>query len=199
MQGYPAVGPRPCVSVLSTGPVQELPGCPGPLLRLAASWGLRPVLRGPPVSAPKVSPIPCPSRSCVHCCKAHRGLCVSPAPHNPGHLGPFLVGWGHLGQRLMCPLLCTPRAGFEQDVEGSTGLTGTCHGEGGHKGMWGDSGVRVLCGGHLGTLRDIGPVEGCWGTRGHRGMPVPPGGHLDDPGGCGGPWGAWVAPGRGCG
>ncbi|NWZ28611.1 SEM6C protein, partial [Asarcornis scutulata] len=35
-------------------------------------------------------------------------------------------------------------AGFEQDIEGSTGLTGTCHGEGGHKGTWGDGGVWVL-------------------------------------------------------
>lgn len=40
-------------------------------------------------------------------------------------------------QRLMRPLLCAPRAGFEQDIEGSTGLTGTCHGEGGHEGTVG--------------------------------------------------------------
>uniref|UniRef100_A0A8B9BU91 Semaphorin 6C n=1 Tax=Anser brachyrhynchus TaxID=132585 RepID=A0A8B9BU91_9AVES len=62
-------------------------------------------------------------------------------------------------------------AGFEQDVEGATGLTGTCHGEGGPKGTWGDSGGWGLFGGggHLGTLRDtgdIGPLERCWGTAG---------------------------------
>lgn len=43
---------------------QELPGCPGPLLCLAALQGLRPLLRGPSVSAPPIPELlgPCPVR-----------------------------------------------------------------------------------------------------------------------------------------
>lgn len=89
---------------------------------------------------------------------------------------PIPGGWG-TNVSPLCPH-CVPRDGFEQDVEGSSGLTGTCPGEGtaGTSGDVGSGGNADHQGGikggswgqcwgggteeYLGTLGDVGNIGG---------------------------------------